>query len=318
MSKGNFSVGNWAVRHDISVEEVKISGRGGPEFPCLSIPVDIILRPLEREPKIKACTILWIKSNLQIGDKKIGEGISEPMEEYSWPDPSPRNFLIEIPLDLYRIEKIEEQRNGDIQFRLLGSMLIAVHPSITRVGPDERQEYNRCVEQFAIGRIDIALNIPQSHWVDKILSNLGYGKVKLIEIPIPEKIVPDIFQKALNELQESKKYFIDGDYDKVVAHCRNAIQLIPEVLPIDLPSTENSSFNNRVKIFFKQHLSNLLTDEKREAFQNIIKEIWSLSSIIHHPSPPDYFNRADAEAILQITTTLLAYVGKLLKKKEER
>ena len=173
------------------------------------------------------------------------------------------------------------------------------------------------MEEFRTGNFAITFSIPQSYWINEILPRLGYGKIKLIEVPIPEKIVPRIFKKALEEIQQSQRYFLEGDYDKVVAHCRNAVQLIPEALPIDLSSAERPTFNDKVKIFLKEHLSLFLSDTKRESLEKMIKATWNLSSIPHHPSPPGYFNRADGEAILQITTILLAYVGKLLKEKEK-
>ncbi|GEM_PF-990132 len=317
MPKGNFSEPDLSGK--IFWEVVQINGKGGPEYPCLSIPVEFTLIPSEDNGKIRAYSLLWLKSSLHIGNIKIGEGISESIVEYSWPQYRSRYILIEIPLDIYRIEKIEERRQGDIQFRLSGSALIAKHPPVTKAGPNEQQKYRRDVEEFVTGHFDIDnLYIPQSHWVDKILPGLGYGKVKLIEVPIPEKILTDTFQKALRELQDSQRYFIEGDYDKVVAHCRNAIQLIPESIPTDFSGIESQKFQNKLKKFLEEHLSNFLTDSKRDYLETTAKAIWNLSSITHHPSPADYFNRTDAEAILQITTTLLAYVGKLLKQKEEK
>ena len=318
MPKGDFSIGSWSTRTNISLEVDRISGVGGSEYPQLHIPIEFTLRPKEDRGEIKAYSLLWLRSSLHIENVKIGEGFSEPIAEYSWSPFNSRQIPIEIPLDHYRIEKIEERRQGDIQFRLSGSALIAEHPPIAKAGPNERQEYRKDVENFTTGNFNITFTIPQSHWIDKILPGLGYGKVKLIEIPIPEKIVPDTFQKALTELQESQRYFVEGDYDKVVAHCRSAVQLIPEARPIDLSGLDKPSFNDKAKNFLELNLS-ILTNSKREFIENIIKATWNLSSIPHHPSSSlGYFNRADAEAIMLVTTALLAYVGKLLKQGEER
>ena len=318
MPKGDFSISSWSTRSDISLEVDRISGVGGPEYPELHIPIEFTLRPAENKGKIKAYSLLWLRSSLHMENIKVGEGFSEPIAEYSWPHPRPHRISIEIPLDHYRIEKIEERRQGDIQFCLSGSALIAEHPSIAKAGLDEQPKYRRDVENFTTGNFNITFSIPQSHWIDKILQGLGYGKVKLIEIPIPERIVPDTFQKALKELQESQRYFVEGDYDKVVAHCRSAVQLIPEARPIDLSGVDRPSFNDKAKKFLEQNLS-ILTNSKQEFIENIIKATWKISSISHHPSSSlGYFNRADAEAIMLVTTALLAYVGKLLKQEEER
>lgn len=317
MPKDRFRVGGWSTESDVSLEVEKIRGVGGLEYPRLSFSLEFILNPSESKEGIRAFSLLWLKSSLYLRNRIIGEGISESMAVYSWPHPSPQQILIEVPLDAYRIEKIEEIRQGDVEFRLSGSALVAEHPRIKRAAPNESQEYRKNVEEFRTGKFDITFTIPQSNWIDKILPGLGYGKIKLIEVPIPEKIIPGIFKKALEEIQQSQRYFLEGNYDKVVAHCRNAVQLIPEALPISLSGEDKPAFNNKVKIFLKEHLSPFLSDTKREFLEKMIKATWNLSSLAHHPVCPGYFNRADAEAVLQITTTLLAYVGKLLEQKEK-
>jgi hypothetical protein len=318
MPKGDFHVSGWSTKSSFSVDVDKVRGQGGPEYPVLSIPIGISLRPMQEKEKIKTFSVLWLKSRLYIENMKIGEGISDPMIEYSWPHIAETNISIDIPLDLYRIECIEKKRRGDIHLKLSGTALIVEHPETIKAGPNEDQKSCRDVVEFKTGSFDISFTIPHSHWVDNVLPNLGYGKVKLIEVPVPEKTIPGIFQKALEELQQSQRYFMEGDYDEVVAHCRSAVQLIPEVLPVDFPDKEKPTFNDKVDGFLKEYLSIILADSKKKALANIIKAIWRVSSIPHHPSPPGYFNRADAEVIYHITTALLAYVGKLLKNLPER
>lgn len=231
MPKDSFSVGGWSTRSDISIEADRIRGEGGPEYPRLVIPLEFILRPAEEEGEIRAYSLLWLKSNLYIDNIKIGEGFSGPIAEYSWPRGSSRQITIEIPLDSYRLEKIEERRRDDIQFRLSGSALIAEHPPVTMAGSNEKQEHRRDVESFTRGQFEITFSIPLSHWVDKVLPGLGYGKVKLIEIPTLEKIEPDTFKDAQEELVQAQDYFTQGDYDKTVGHCRSALEPLKKLLP---------------------------------------------------------------------------------------
>lgn len=308
MPKDSFSVGSWSTRSDISLEVDRISGTGGPEYPCLFIPVEFTLRPSEDKGKIRAYSLLWLKSSLHMGNIKIGEGISESIAEYSWPHLSPRQISIEIPLDIYRIENIEKRRQGNIQFRLSGSGLIAEHPSVTKAGPNEQQEYRRDVEEFATGYFNITFSIPQSHWVDKILPGLGYGKVKLIEIPTLEKIEPDTFKNAQEELVQAQHYFIQGDYDKAVEHCRNALEPLKEFLPKIKTLLTNSKYEWVTEVGQATY----------EWIDKIYKKTRDVSSIPHHPPSIGHFNRFEAHAILMVTTALLSYSGKLLSEEEEK
>ncbi len=306
MPKGDFFISGWSTRSDISLEVDCINGAGEPEYPRLIIPVEFTLRPAEDNGKIKAYSLLWLKSSLHIENIKIGEGFSEPIAEYSWPDIRPRRIIIEIPLDLYRLEKIEERRRENIQLRLSGSALVAEHPSVPQAIPNEQQEYKRDVACFTKGNFDITFDIPQSHWVEKILPGLGYGKVKLIEIPIPEKVMPDTFKNVQAELEQAQDYFIYGDYDKVVEHCRNAIEPLKNLRP-------------QIKILLTNSKYEWVTEVGQATYDWIDKiytKTRNVSSIPHHLPSIGHFSRFEAQTILMVTIALLSYSGKLLNQKK--
>lgn len=294
----------------IELEENAITGEGGPDYPRLVIPIKFTLVP--DSDNGKTYTLLWLKVNLILNYKKIAESNAEPLAEYSWKTASSRVLRIEIPIDFYRLSRIEEKRIGDIEFRLDGSALIAEHKEMENEASDGNRSLEEKIDKFSKGSFQIEFKILQSHWITNVLPGLGYGKIKIIEVPIPEKIIPEIFQSALVELENAQRYFIEGDYDKVVGHCRTAIEFIPNSLPLDLAGLSRPSFNVKIKKFLDQHLSNVLSKTKRRALESIIKEVWALTSRAHHATPSKSFNRAEAEAVMLITAALLAYIGKLL------
>lgn len=303
MPKGDFSISGWSTHSDISLEVDRISGIGGPEYPRLIIPVEFTLRPSEDRGKIKAYSLLWLQSGLHIENIKIGDGFSGPIAEYSWPHISPHQMTIEIPLDLYRLEKIEERRRDNIQFRLLGFALIAEHPSVPKAGPNEQQVHRRDVELFTKGSFNITFGIPHSHWVNQILPGLGYGKVKVIEIPIQEKTIPDTFKNALEEVIQAQNYFTQGDYDKAVEHCRNALEPLKGLLPEIKTLLTNSKYEWVAEVGQATY----------DWIDKIYKKTRDVSSIPHHPPSVGHFSRFEAQAILMVTIALLSYTGKFLK-----
>ncbi|MFC1716116.1 hypothetical protein ACFL6S_20765 [Candidatus Poribacteria bacterium] len=244
---------------------------------------------------------------------KIGDSFSQPVVEYSWPRVRSCRIMIEIPLDFYRLKRIEERRQDNIRFKLSGRALVAEHPSSV---PNEQQERRRDVEGFTTAQFEIYFDIPQSRWIGEILPALGYGRFELIEVPIPEEIVPETFHKALQELRKSQRYFIQGDYDKAVAHCRNVVDLIPRTY---LPDNKRP-FGPKIQEFLGQYLPSI-SGSKQEFIKVLLNSVWGICSDAVHPqpdsiSPSNYFDRADAEAIRLVTTALIAYVGKLLKQRE--
>ena len=322
MPEQSFMIGS-SSGNSIRLEPQEIRGEGAPACPRLVIPVKMSLNPsIKGEGSVQPFEIIQLsgsllmsKPPLKIGDLK---SYSQPYK-VRYPNVS-ATYAMEIPLDFYRIEWIEENRNGDLPLKLDLNFLIALYERFPL--PKERDEVEAItkdvITEFETSWQQMEFTIPQSHWVEKILPGLGYGKVKLIEVPIPEKIVPDTFEKALQELEQAQGYFIEGDYDKVVAHCRNAIQLIPEVLPLSFAEGESQTYPSKVKKFLEQHLADVLSNSKRDWLENILRASWTLGSKAHHPSVLDQFNRNDANSIMLVTTAMLAYVGKLLASKETR
>lgn len=149
------------------------------------------------------------------------------------------------------------------------------------------------------------------------MGDLDYGKIKIIEISVSEKIIPENFENAFKELEQAQKYWLEGDYDKVVAHCRNLLDLIPTLIKIDLSDIEKPSFIDKIKKFLDNFPDTLLTKSKRENLEKIIKSLWDLTTIPHHSAPLGYFNRADVQFILTTVTLIFAYIGRLFEKTEK-
>jgi len=299
MPKDSVAVGDFSTQAEISLEVDRILGIGGPVYPRLTIPLEFTLRPSSE----KTFTLLWLKTGLYLEDNKIGECVSDPLSMYSWPHLSPHNTTIEIPLDLYRIEKIEERRRGDINFKLVYRGAVVFHS----LQPETDRQKEFPIKYTYFGR-EIQFTIPQSHWADKILPGLGYGKVKIIEIPIPEKILPDAFKEYEDELGHANEYFRQGDYDKAVAHCRSALEL----------------FNPERRDFLKELLTNSSYDwvkgiglKTYEWIDTIFKSTRNISSKSHHPPSIGHFSRFEAQSILMVTVALLSYCAPLVTQEKK-
>ena len=146
------------------------------------------------------------------------------------------------------------------------------------------------------------IEYPQLIHEGKVLA-IGYGKVYIIEIPFPEKIEAETFKNAQEELNQAQNYIIKGDYDKVVEHCRNALETQKKIIPA---------------------LKNLLTNSKYEWIDSvnqttfewidkIYKKTRDISAIPHHTPSVGHFDKFEAMSILMVTTSLLLYISKLLK-----
>ena len=209
---------------------------------------------------------------------------------------------LRVALDPFRVSRIEERRKGDLTLQLSLGYVIALHSD---TGSVERFE-------APIARPGLNLVIPQSHWVQKVLPALGYGTIELVEIPIPESVVPETFTKATESLRRATEDFTQGSYDESVAKCRHVIQMIVESKPVQAPEGQQPSFPKKVDLFIEQHLSQALSESKRKALGESLKLLWNFTSIPHHPVPPGQFSRPDAELCIRLAAALLSYSGKVL------
>ncbi len=203
-------------------------------------------------------------------------------------------------IDLYKFKKIEEKRKGDIRFNF----------KIQFYMYEIFQDGKYFIDE---GILNADYSIPRSIWVEEIIPKLNFGKYELFEIPISDNIFIDEFKNLVIVFEKSKKFFISGDYDESVSQCRKIIEHIPKVFPLDFEKGKNASQKEIVKEFVKIYILPKLKSESKTSFiEDRFTQLWNLTSIPHHKAET-YFNRYDAEIILYDTTSILSYVGKILK-----
>jgi hypothetical protein len=197
------------------------------------------------------------------------------------------------------IERIEQSREGELRASLNLRAFFAVHIA-GGIG----------VERFETARIEpIVFTIPKSQWVEKLLPQLGYGRLELIEVRISNGIRAEGLPKAVQEVREARAYLANGDWEKAIAHCRNALEAILDSRPLQL--TGVPKFSVKVNTFIHEHLASL-GEKQSKLLAEEMNLLWEVCSKAAHPSPPDYFKRADADFIVRNTTAILEYVSRLL------
>ena len=125
---------------------------------------------------------------------------------------------------------------------------------------------------------------------------------------ISNGVRPEGLPKAVQEIRQARSYLAEGDREKAVIHCRKTLEAILDSRQLQLPTS--SRFAQKVDTFIHDHLS--LSDKQARLLAEEMKLLWEVCSPSAHPSPQDYFKRADTNFIVRNTTAILEYVGKLL------
>lgn len=200
----------------ISIEETKITANYGLEYPRLIIPVRLDLNPLDQVDEARSNFVIQSvhaglclkKNNAKISDSIAGS--------FPYTVSSPNQYItysLEFPLDNKQIAKIEEERRGNIELIVTLRLLLGFY------------------EYTSISRFDdiskgLDVTVPQSHWVDKVLPDLGFGSFFIVEIPAGDRTI----QKAWKYIELAEASFNNWNSKAVFANCRELGNLLDETI----------------------------------------------------------------------------------------
>lgn len=220
-------------------------------------------------------------------DSAMGFATLNPFIYGHWLLPT-STAIVAMNLDLtYRqIEVIEELRKGNDVFFGLKLNILFEDPSQTWGSLIVSRE--TFVHRAGNGN---KLMISQSEWV-KMLNEMGYERLRIIELPIPEIPHGTIINTCVEFVEEALKKFNEGYYSDVLTDCRKAIENLKKV-DIDLVTT-------------------LESESKAKKIKDIQNKLHQFLHLGPHEESKDYINRRDAELALHITTSIIRYFVKQL------
>lgn len=212
----------------LKVEATEITAEGYYGYPRLIIPVHLKLNPdYDYNNNVKPYTVLNIQSSIvlprnsiKIADSLstfIGRSISSDGHQFS-----PR---IEFPLNFPQVSRIEKERQEDLNLRLGFDILIAYYKRLP-IGEKANNEIINVTTDFDYRHFDLNLEIPQSHWVKKVLPLLGANDCFIIEIPKGEGLLKD----AWNYLEKAETALRIWNSKEVYGNCRDCGTLLDKTI----------------------------------------------------------------------------------------
>jgi len=301
MAISSISINN--VRQEFTLHEQDISGSGGLESPYLLVPLSFSFMPYRQGEKYPYSEfgILHVYGELSLTPQNVkAVAISLPLH-YNVYQPFTSNMGLRFPLTREALFYIEKYRNGNLTGYLLFNLQIAKYESF----PVALGAVGTCpkyIRGFEISQGHTTFSIEQSQWINKILPALGHKTATLIELPSASIILPTEYSQSLAELEESRKFFLAGDYDKVVGHCRSAIEPFKK----DLPALRTSITSRSEHDWIKKNLVATC-----DYVDTIMNATYTITNKSHHPPSIGNFGRSEAEIILNMTVLILTYIGKI-------
>ncbi|HEY3489826.1 MAG TPA: hypothetical protein VGK27_06870 [Candidatus Deferrimicrobiaceae bacterium] len=196
-----------------------------------------------------------------------------------------------VELDHRRIEALEDIRQGgDLTF----SATLWAHV-----------KYRNDME---ISTDTLTHFINQGVWV-KILKELGYAELLLLEVPVPNSNIHPEFSKAVKHLEKAHRFMMQGYWRDAVGTCRNVLESLRVALG------ERKYKDPTTDPWF----ANLREKSKDERLEIIRKALEVYTHPAHHADENAAgieWDRTDAVAMLSILSALLGCYMKPAKVSE--
>jgi hypothetical protein len=153
--------------------------------------------------------------------------------------------------------------------------------------------------------IQLDERIAKSDWAEKILPQLGFKDVALIEIP---KIERPEFGDSISRINEAWKQYSMGEYDKVLTECRKAMEALVAV--VKGKGFEKETGDEKGKKAGADWKKALGHEEIGEIIEAVVQKHFGFLAPGSHYGKG--INREDAEFALMLTHGLINFVCKKL------
>lgn len=216
-------VGSGSLR----VDPTEINAEGGPIYPRLKVPLHLDFDPAGTGQQDQFFTILAIECGLFLAEHMLKISDATPITDlftvrsYG----ASTTWNLEFPLDAYRVKGLEARRHGDLKVRFDFAFVVGLQSRVAF--PDKPNQGARDVlAGFQKVNSQIYVEVPQSHWVGRVLPGLGSSAYFIVEVPSGnEHIAP-----AWALIGKAESAFGRWDTKAVFAHCREAATALTNLI----------------------------------------------------------------------------------------
>lgn len=143
--------------------------------------------------RLSKAEILWLKGELRTeGGIRISEGTILDNHMISNSKLSFQSqFQFSFSYDV--INQIESKRKDDLLLIVSIAGQAALYEEIAFSNNQNRS----FISGFDKGSGHVSFQIPQSYWINRVLSQIGHDSLRLIELPSLSRIIPDEYSRSL-------------------------------------------------------------------------------------------------------------------------
>lgn len=299
----NLYATNSGLKVEASIKPENVSGQGAGILPRLNFQVRLVIAEEKgrgQQQPVQAWSFGALSGELIVGSEKVADirpysidrrmlgAQNYPNEEY---------LNIEIPLDARRIEWLELKRAGkSFEAKLRISLQV------------QSFGHNQHTANFACGLLEVStiqgeipFTVPDTHWRERVLPGLGYGKLMIVELPAVSLEVCKALDHSYKALEKAQKRFALGLYDETVGSCRVALDQFFE-------QVDKGDGSGKTIPKLKKSWESRLGEATYQWLNSSLGAIKADANKPHH-SPNNHFDRLEAQMLMMITTALISYAA---------
>lgn len=244
--------------------------------------VPLLFKGMAGRPLAASGTLAWATEN--------GYGLQIPMQPVGG-----GSCALTVPISDHELARIDERRAGGESLLQLSLNVLALRPNGTT----------------AIYKPYGPLNytIPLHRWI-AMLADTGFGKIQIVELPVP----PDAngaWEQSARQLGEASVRFRQGDYGVSTGCSRIALQQMVEVLERALAITPKTPpLGPRIQVLTKQlnELHQKYSFDPYVVIARLIQATFDFASDPVHRGY-EYPTREDAALALSLATALHRFLA---------
>jgi hypothetical protein len=208
----------------VRLESNNVTGRDLAGVPALFFPLELQLLPSGDKGDapytlVRLAGTLQNQQHSEFAAFEVG-----PIADPSSPQAFFRQKQVTVPLDRVRVKRFEDARAGnDANFGIMLSCLLW-HPA--------QQNFE------AVWGGPLQVQVPKSHWVERVLSLWNLSGVKVVEIRFPGSDAGESFRAAYSKVEAAEKAYANGQWKQTLAELYAAFESLAKASNLAKPDQQ--------------------------------------------------------------------------------
>jgi hypothetical protein len=215
---------------------------------------------------------------------------------------------LEFPVDHSRVAALEKVRaGGDLKLRLDAALEVVQLHALNQSSPGQVVDTVWGQVQRHRLHLNADLVIPRAAWIERVLPNIGFGVVHLVELPAVSIEGNSYLTHAFEALRQAQELHRSGHYPESVGKCRVALEEFFEYPAV----TDGAGITRNVPIL-KSSWETRLGKATYDWLNQSLAALKAGTNKPHHLASATY-NQFDSLMIQMVTTAVVSYAAKHLE-----